>query len=187
MAEGIKAECGAPPRLCWHNGDSRSRPSTLSHAERPLVLEFSNPEPSSHFAWWLKCESAISRLSLFELDVHARPVPLTLFHRRNEPPYRSSPFSCPNHGNPYGPLPHLSAAKEGAAVLNHNDWWRSVFEVIERSHKCFISAGPSDSRESDCSVSERTLTQTCCVAAIFLRFGGKRNQIKHKVVDYSVI
>lgn len=50
--------------------------------------------------------------------------------------------------NPSAPVPHLSRAKESAGLINHKDWWHSVFVVIERSHKYLISAGPSDSRSA---------------------------------------
>lgn len=93
--------------------------------------------------------------------------------------------------NPYGPVPHLSPAKESTDLINHQDWWRSVFVVIERSHKYLISAGPSDSRSApECpSLCERGLhsdgrwPRLLCrsykkcgrARSIFLRFGKKRS------------
>lgn len=149
-----------------------------------------------YFRWWQKYESLGLCLSLFQLEVCVSPVPLTRLHSKMLP--KTTPpidFGTPpvpmSDRNPYAPVPHLSLAKESAGLINHKDWWHSVFAVIERSHKYLLSAGPSDSRSApqcliplsaDAGGTVTAADPHCCVAAmkcgrtrsIFLRFWKKK-------------
>lgn len=84
----------------------------------------------------------------------------SLFIRKRRCPKRTplsiltSPLLISNR-NPYAQVPHFSQVKEGTGLINHKDWWHSVFVVIERSHKYLILPSPSDDSRSasECLIS----------------------------------
>lgn len=192
-SEPTRAQGGRPHRKASGGNQTHNPPPTVPPFLHGLLCFLARGH--SYFRWWQKYESLRLCLSLFQLEVclagATHSFSLQMLPETNPSIDFGTPPVPMSDRNPSAPVPHLSRAKESAGLINHKDWWHSVFVVIERSHKYLISAGPSDSRSApecpiplsaDAGGRATAADPRRCVAAmkcgrarsIFLRFWKKK-------------